>query len=199
MSIPSAEPSQAPGYLLILSGPSGSGKSTLVQRLIESGQFPLCFSVSVTSRPPRHAELDGREYHFVTPIEFDGMLRRGELLEHAQVHGNWYGTPRKPVEKALAAGQWVLLEIDVQGHRLVKQWMPQAKSFFIRAASLEDYAKRLTDRGTESKETIARRLQSVQRELASAVEFDFQIVNEDIGQATRTWLTLLAGIRAQRG
>jgi guanylate kinase len=189
----------APGRLLVVSGPSGGGKSTLIQRLFETVEFPLKYSVSATTRPPRPGEEDGREYHFLSHGQFEEMRRRGEFLEFARVHGNLYGTPKKPVESALQAGQWMLLEIDVQGHRQVKQWTPLAVSFFIRAGSIDAYAKRLRDRGTESEEAVAGRLKSVQRELDAAVEFDFQIVNDDIGQALRTWRTLLAGLRAQQG
>lgn len=187
------------GMLLVVSGPSGSGKSTLVHKLMAIGEFPLVFSVSATSRPPRAGERPGRDYIFLSRDEFLATLGRGEFLEHAEVHGHLYGTPRRPVEEAMSAGHWVLLEIDVQGHRQVKRWMPEAYSFFIRAASMEDYDRRLRQRGTETEEVIARRLKSVRDELACAVEFDFQIVNEDIEQATRTWRTLLAGLRARRG
>lgn len=189
----------APGRLLVVSGPSGGGKSTLIQRLLETVDFPLAYSVSATTRPPRPGEADGREYHFLSRDQFEEMRRRGEFLETARVHENLYGTPKKPVESALQAGQWMLLEIDVQGHRQVKEWTPLAVSFFIRAGSIDAYAKRLRARGTENEEAVAGRLRSVQRELDAAVEFDFQIVNDDLEQALRTWRTLLAGLRVQQG
>lgn len=198
-ALPKDGKSDGPGMLLVVSGPSGSGKSTLVHRVIRSEEFPLVFSVSATSRRPRAGELEGRDYFFLERSEFLAMEGRGEFLEHAIVHGDLYGTPRRPVEEAIAVGHWVLLEIDVQGHRQVKRWMPEARSFFIRAASMEDYERRLQMRGTETTEVIERRLQSVREELACAIEFDYQIVNEDIEQATRTWRTLLAGICARKG
>lgn len=185
------------GLLLVVSGPSGGGKSTLVQRLIDTRSFPITFSVSATSRAPRPGEIPGKDYHFVEREEFLAMRSRGEFLEHAEVHEQFYGTMRQPVVEALHRGDWVLLEIDVQGHRQVKQMMPEAVSFFIRAADLATYEQRLRGRGSESEEQIAVRLNNVRRELACAVEYDFQIFNEDLDQALRTWRTLLVGIRVQ--
>lgn len=185
--------------LLIVSGPSGSGKSTLVGELLASGDFPIAFSVSATSRPPRMGEEEGKHYHFLTRASFEEMRARGEFLEHAEVHGNLYGTPAEPVRRQMAAGQWVLLEIDVQGHQQVKQVLPDAVSFFVRTPSMEGYEQRLKDRGTESLETIARRVARAERELARAADYDFQIVNESVPQAVRTMKTLLCGLLYQRG
>ena len=190
---------RSPGLVLVVSGPSGSGKSTLVTQLLELREFPLGFSVSSTSRAPRAGEIPGQHYRFLSRDTFLAMQAKGEFLESAEVHGHLYGTPREPVEQAVRTGQWVLLEIDVQGHRQVKKWMPEAISFFIRAASLDDYARRLRARGTESEEDIARRLESVRRELECATEYDYQILNEDVTQAVRTWRTLLIGIDTARG
>jgi guanylate kinase len=184
----------SPGLLLVVSGPSGSGKSTLVHRLLEEAGFPIQFSVSATSRPPRPGEVDGVDYFFVSPDSFEEMSRTGELLESACVHGNLYGTPRGPIEKGLQAGAWILLEIDVQGYRQVKTILPGAIGFFIRAGSLEAYANRLKQRNTESDRELQIRLDNVATELASATEYDFQIVNDDIDQAIRTWKTLLRGL-----
>ncbi len=193
-SSPTSPSTMSSGMLMVVSGPSGSGKSTLVHRLLEERIYPIQFSVSATSRPPRPGEVDGVDYHFVGRDEFESMRQRGELLEHAEVHGNLYGTPRQPVEKAVNAGAWILLEIDVQGYRQVKRILPDAVGFFIRAGSLEAYANRLRHRNTESREQLDVRLENVQAELACATEYEFQIVNDDIEQAIRTWKTLLRGL-----
>ena len=127
------------------------------------------------------------------------MQERDEFLESAGVHDNLYGTPKQPVEEAIGRGEWVLLEIDVQGQQQVKRLMPEAVSFFVRASSLEVYEDRLRGRNTESEAEIALRMDAVRRELAHAVEYDFQIVNEDIEQAIRMWRTLLAGLKTLKG
>lgn len=197
-----AEPSRAArerGLLLIVSGPSGSGKSTLVRELLRDGEFPITFSISATSRPPRPGETDGVHYHFLAREEFERRVAQGAFLEHAVVHGNLYGTPRAPVEAALDQGRWVLLEIDVQGYRQVKAAMPEAIGFFVRAPAREGYEERLRGRGTESAESIARRLADADRELAHAAEYDFQIVNESVPQAVRALRVLLWGLESQKG
>lgn len=199
MMSPSASvPDCSRGMLIVVSGPSGTGKSTLVQRLLQQQCFPISFSVSATSRAQRSGEVPGKDYIFLSRDEFQAMQARDEFLESAEVHGNFYGTPRKPVEEAIERGQWMLLEIDVQGHGQVKRIMPEAVSFFVRAASLEAYEDRLRSRQTESEQEISLRLQAVHEELASAVDYDFQIVNEDIDQAVRTWSMLLRGVAASR-
>ncbi|MFO0948772.1 MAG: guanylate kinase [Planctomycetota bacterium] len=195
----SSSPGMMPGMLLIVSGPSGSGKSTLVGELLASGEFPIAFSVSATSRAPRAGEIDGKQYCFLTRARFEEMRGRGEFLEHAEVHGNLYGTPAEPVRRQLAQGQWVLLEIDVQGHQQVKRVMPEAVSFFVRTPSAKGYEQRLKERGTDSPETIARRVAHAEQELAQAADYDFQIVNESVPQAVRTMKTLLWGLLYQRG
>jgi guanylate kinase len=126
------------------------------------------------------------------------MRDAGEFIESAEVHGNLYGTPRLPVEEAINAGRWMVLDIDVEGHRQVKALMPEAVSFFVRAGSLETYEARLRARGTESDRQIAIRMDAVRRELASATSYDYQIVNDDLEQAARTWRTLLQGVQAAR-
>ena len=200
MTSPAAErPPTAPGLLLVVSGPSGSGKSTLVHRLLDSCEWPISFSVSATSRPPRPGEVPGEDYIFLSREEFLAMQGRDEFLESAAVHDNLYGTPKQPVEEAIGRGEWVLLEIDVQGQQQVKRLMPEAISFFIRASSLGEYEDRLRGRNTESEAEIALRMDAVRRELAHAVEYDFQIVNEDVEQAIRMWRTLLAGLKTLKG
>lgn len=186
------------GFLLIVSGPSGAGKSALVGDLLALGEFPIEFSVSATSRDPRPGETDGVQYHFVSRERFEAMRQAGEFLESAEVHGQLYGTPRGPIETALRAGRWILLEIDVQGHEQVKAAMPEALSFFIRAPSPEVYEQRLRIRGTETDTAIAKRLADAQDQFLHAGEYDFQIVNETLPQALRTFRTLLVGIQSQQ-
>lgn len=187
------------GLLLVVSGPSGSGKSTLVRELLHLREFPIDFSVSATSRSPRPGEQDGVHYRFFTRERFEELRQAGEFLEHAEVHGNLYGTPRGPVAASLAGGHWILLEIDVQGHKQVKAAMPEAVSFFIRTPSEEGYQERLLSRGTDSPEVIARRVADAQEQLRDAPEYDFQIVNESVPQAVRTFRTLLLGLKYERG
>lgn len=184
---------------MIVSGPSGSGKSTLVREVLSAGEFPISFSVSATSRPPRPGEIDGQHYRFLSREDFQKQISSGMFLEYADVHGNLYGTPRAPVEDLLSHGRWVLLEIDVQGHRQVKSVQPDAVSFFIRAPSTDGYRDRLVQRGTESEEVIARRSADAALELQAAPEYDFQIVNETVPQAVRTLRTLLWGLTVLQG
>ncbi|QDU60656.1 Guanylate kinase [Planctomycetes bacterium Pan216] len=187
------------GLLIVISGPSGSGKSTLVRELMRDGEFPLSFSVSATSRPPRPNERDGIDYLFLPRERFEQMRDGGEFLESAEVHGHLYGTPKGPVEQALAAGKWVLLDIDVQGFHQVREMMPDAVSIFVRTPTLELAAQRLNERGTESEEVIARRIKQAAREMAHAPEYDYQLVNESLPQAVSTFRTLLWGVRTLRG
>jgi guanylate kinase len=182
-----------------VSGPSGSGKSTLVQQLVKAGEFPLYFSVSATTRPPRAGEVDGRDYRFVSRDEFLALRDQGAFLESAEVFGNFYGTLRAPVDEALASGRWVLLEIDVQGHEQVTRLVPEAVSFFVRAPSPEALEQRVRRRSTETDGEIGRRIDGSAAEMRQAAKFDYQIVNETIEQAVRTFRTLLWGIKALGG
>lgn len=187
------------GLLLIVSGPSGSGKSTLVKSLVRAAEFPIVFSVSATSRPPRPGEVDGRDYRFVGRERFEELRLAGEFLESAEVHGNLYGTLARPVEAMLADGKWMLLEIDCEGHRQVKARMPDAVSIFVRAPSLEEYERRLIQRGTETPADVARRVADAKAQLLEAPTYDYQLVNESVPQAERTLRTLLLGLKALRG
>lgn len=171
----------ARGRLLVLAGPSGVGKTSIVDELRKA--LPeLYFSVSATTRAPRPGEVDGEHYHFVDRAEFDDLIERGELLEWAAVHGGLHrsGTPREPVERELAAGHPVLVEVDLQGARAVKAAMPECVTVFIEPPSFEELARRLTVRGTESAETRERRLRTAVEELAARSEFDIVLVNDDL-------------------
>ncbi|MHA6794848.1 guanylate kinase [Pseudonocardia bannensis] len=169
------------GRLIVLAGPSGVGKSSVVARLREV--LPeLYFSVSATTRAARTGEVDGRDYHFVTQADFDGLIDRGELLEWAEIHGGLQrsGTPREPVERELSAGRPVLVEVDLQGARAVKAAMPEAVTVFLEPPSFDELARRLTGRGTESAAQLARRLDTARAEMAARDEFDVAVINDDL-------------------
>jgi guanylate kinase len=163
----------------VLSGPSGVGKSTVVAGLRK--ECPeIWLSVSVTTRPPRPSEVNGREYHFVSDAEFDAMLARGEFLEWARFADHRYGTPRAPVKEKLAAGIPALLEIDLVGARQVRQAVPDALLVFLAPPSWAELVRRLTGRGTEPPELIERRLAAAKVELAAEPEFDVTLVNTSV-------------------
>ena len=169
--------------LTVLAGPTAVGKGTVVAALLE--RYPtLTVSVSATTRDPRPGELNGVHYYFVSPQEFDSMIERGEMLEWALVHGkNKYGTPRGPVDQALAAGEPVLLEIDLAGARQVKVNRPDAQFIFLAPPSWEELERRLLGRGTEGPEERERRLATARVELEAASEFDHVVINDDVERA----------------
>ncbi len=182
------------GRLVVLAGPSAVGKSTVVRRIKEL--LPeLVFSVSATTRDPRPGEVDGVDYHFVGPRRFAEMIAAGELLEWAEIHGGLQrsGTPRGPVEAALAAGSPILVEVDLAGARNVKTALPEAVSVFLAPPTWEELVARLTGRGTEPPDVIARRLATAKEELASAGEFDVEVTNSDVEESARTLVSLLVG------
>ncbi|AEW97714.1 MULTISPECIES: guanylate kinase [Streptomycetaceae] len=176
--------------LTVLSGPSGVGKSTVVAHL-RRVHPEVWLSVSVTTRKPRPGEVDGVQYHFVDGDEFDKLVANGELLEWAEFAGNRYGTPRQAVLERLEAGVPVLLEIDLQGARLVRRSMPQARLVFLAPPSWDELVRRLTGRGTESPEVIERRLEAARVELAAESEFDVTLVNTSVEDVTRELLALM--------
>ncbi|HEY2313577.1 MAG TPA: guanylate kinase [Streptosporangiaceae bacterium] len=168
-----------PVQLTVLSGPSAVGKSTVAARL--RSQCPWIWqSVSVTTRPPRPGEVNGREYFFVTDQEFETMAGRGELLESAQFAGNRYGTPRAPVQQRIDQGKPALLEIDVAGARQVRAAVPGALLIFMAPPSWAELERRLVGRNTESPEAINRRLAAARSELAASDEFDITLVNTSV-------------------
>ena len=177
--------------LTVVSGPSGVGKSSVVGELRKL-EPDVWFSVSVTTRKPRPGEIDGAHYHFVDRAEFDAMVDGGRLLEWAEFAGNRYGTPREPVEKALAEGRPAVLEIELQGARQVRRAMPDAQLVFLAPPSWDELVRRLTGRGTEDEATIARRLDAARQELAAEAEFDHTVTNVSIEQAAAELVELLS-------
>lgn len=170
------------GNLYVVAAPSGAGKTTLVRLLLEH-ERTVHLSISFTTRPPRPGEQSGREYHFVDAAEFHAMIARQEFLEWAEVHGNFYGTSKKWIADQLAAGHDVLLEIDWQGAQQVRALFPQAIGVFILPPSMEELTRRLTGRGTDSTDVIARRLSAAQAEMRHVGEFDYVIINDQLEQA----------------
>ncbi|WP_190024113.1 guanylate kinase [Streptomyces hiroshimensis] len=176
--------------LTVLSGPSGVGKSTVVAHM-RKAHPEVWLSVSATTRKPRPGEQDGVQYFFVDDEEFDKLIANGELLEWAEFAGNRYGTPRQAVLDRLEAGEPVLLEIDLQGARQVRETMPEAQLVFLAPPSWDELVRRLTGRGTESPEVIERRLAVAKVELAAESEFDVTLVNTSVEDVARELLALL--------
>jgi guanylate kinase len=182
------------GRLVVLAGPSGVGKTSVVDAL--RGRLPeMFFSVSATTRDPRPGEVEGVHYHFVGPAGFDDLIARGELLEWAEIHGGLQrsGTPREPVEEALAAGRPVLVEVDLQGARAIKAVLPEAVTVFLAPPSLAELERRLRGRGTESEAQFQRRLQTAREEIAACDEFDVVVVNADLQDVVARLVDLLVG------
>ncbi|SFE09291.1 guanylate kinase [Actinopolyspora alba] len=178
--------------LTVVSGPSGVGKSSVLDELRK--QAPdIYFSVSVTTRPARSGEIDGVHYHFVDRAEFERMVAAGEMLEYARYAGNYYGTPRAPVERALAAGRPAVLEIELQGARQVRRSMPDARLVMLLPPSWDDLVHRLTGRMTEDSEVVRQRLETARAELAARTEFDATVVNADVRKAVDELVRLIVG------
>jgi guanylate kinase len=184
------------GDLFIVSSPSGGGKTTLIRKLLEKPPgAPLHFSVSHTTRPMRKGEENGREYHFVSAEVFQRMAQAEEFLEHNEVHGHIYGTSRAEVLPRLAAGEDVILDIDVQGARDIRAACPESVAIFIVPASPDELERRLRNRGLDGEEAIRKRLINAAREVEQAQEFQYVIVNDDLERAT---LELESVVRARR-
>jgi guanylate kinase len=186
------------GLLLILSSPSGAGKSTL-SRLLMDWDRDMRFSVSATTRAPRPGELDGREYYFRTREEFESMVKSGEMLEHAEVFGNLYGSPRGPVLAAMEAGTDTVFDIDWQGGQQIKQAMrDDVVSIFILPPSIAELDRRLRTRGQDSDEVIAGRMAKSRDEISHWAEYDYVLVNEDIDHTFDRLKAILTAERLKR-
>ena len=178
------------GKLIVISGPSGAGKSTVVFKAIGDRQ-DICFSTSVTTRQPRPGEVDGREYFFISPERFQEMVEKDELLEHATYVSHSYGTPRAYVTEKLNAGMNVILDIEVQGARQVREKMKEAVLIFIVPPSLEELRRRLVNRGTDAADVIEARLQRASEELKEADLYDYLIINDDLETAAGEFTSIL--------
>ena len=188
--------SAEPPSVLIVSGPSGSGKSTLVQKILELPGTML--AVSCTTRAPRVTEKQGKWYNFVSELEFQQMVARGEFLEYAQVFGkNWYGTPKLWLDEARKQGKDLVLEIDVQGALQVKQKLPAAVAIFVVAPSRQDLERRIRERGQDSEEEIGRRLERARQEVSDYRRYDYVIINDDLERAGREVQAIVVGGRCR--
>lgn len=182
-----------PGRLIIICGPAGVGKTTLVHALLER-RPGLALSISATTRPPRPGEVPDVDYRFVSRDSFERMRRAGQFLETADVHGELYGTPRGPVEEALAARRDVVLQIDVQGARAVKELVPGAVTIFVEPPSWEALEARLRSRRTEDEARVRVRLDTARRELAEAGLYEHRVVNDDLDRAVDEVDRILDGL-----
>ncbi|ATJ84721.1 guanylate kinase [Halomonas beimenensis] len=185
------------GTLFIVSAPSGAGKTSLVRELIESLDG-IQVSVSHTTRPRREGEVDGVNYHFVDVAAFEEMIARGDFFEHARVFDNYYGTSRRAVEDLLAAGQDVILEIDWQGARQVREQLPEAVSIFILPPSRQELERRLSGRGTDEHAVIASRMREAVAEMSHHDEYDYLVINDDFTTALRELQSLVIARRLTR-
>lgn len=189
--------SSSHGRVIIISGPSGAGKTTLLKQLLARCDR-LVPSVSATTRAPRQGETDGRDYHFLTKEEFARRRQAGDFLEYAEVFGSgdWYGTLKDEVAPRLAAGKWVVLEIDLQGTKSVLKLYPDAVTIFVRpetqdAETLRELERRLRSRGTESEASVQRRLAAARQELAAADMYRYQVTNQNVDSAVDEILRIL--------
>jgi guanylate kinase len=186
------------GIMLVVSSPSGAGKTTLTRSLVEKDRN-LKLSISVTTRPKRPSEVDGVHYNFISRSRFEAMRRAGELLEFAKVHGNLYGTPRRPVEKALEAGHDVLFDIDWQGaQQLYQKMRADVVSVFVLPPSARELKARLERRAQDSGDTIRKRLQNAANEIPHWAEYDYVLVNRDLDRSFQDLRGILTAERAKR-
>ncbi len=182
------------GLLIVISGASGTGKGTVCKELL-ARERGVAFSVSATSRAPREGEQDGREYYFRTRAEFEAMIAEGAFLEYADVYGNYYGTPLAPIEARRSAGEDILLEIDTQGALNVMERCPDGTFIFLLPPSLEELRRRITGRGTESEESLARRLAAARDEIRLGRRYRYAVLNDTVEDATARIQTILTAER----
>jgi guanylate kinase len=186
------------GLLFVMSSPSGAGKTTLSRKLLAADTH-ISMSVSVTTRKPRPGEVEGKDYYFITPQQFDKMVKAGELLEWAEVFGNFYGTPRKPVEAALQTGRDVLFDIDWQGTQQLAQAMPEdLVRLFILPPEPDALRERLINRAQDSSSVIAKRMAQAAHEISHWPEYDYVVVNDVIDVAHENVMAILKAERLRR-
>ena len=185
------------GLLFVITAPSGAGKTSLIDALLKSDP-ELGLSISYTTRPPRPAEQNGREYHFVDKPTFEAMAAAGEFLESAEVHGNRYGTSRAVVRDLLARGNDLILEIDWQGARQVRRSFPDCIGIFILPPSLEELERRMRTRGQDSESVIGVRLANAREELTHSSEFKYAIINKDFDEARNRLVEIIRAERARK-
>lgn len=187
------------GLLVILSSPSGAGKSTLARRLMD-WDSSLRFSISATTRPPRPGEIDGQHYHFTTPDEFKAMVSDDQMLEHAEVFGNFYGSPRGPVEQAMREGRDTIFDVDWQGGQQIRASAlgGHVVSIFVLPPSLPELERRLRTRGQDSDDVIAGRMAKSRAEISHWAEYDYVLINEDLDETEAQLRAILTGERLRR-
>ncbi len=178
----------------MVSAPSGTGKTTLCRKVLEE-LGDITFSVSHTTRPPRTGEMEGRDYFFVDEATFKEMISKGEFIEWAKVHGNYYGTSRENVLSILKNGKDVFLDIDVQGARQVREYFPKAVLIFILPPSWQELESRLRGRKSDDEATIAKRLKNARQEIAAISEYDYAVVNDDIDTAKEQLISIIVAQR----
>ena len=183
------------GKLFIVSGPSGSGKDTVLQEVFKSHN-EILFSISTITREMREGEVQDGKYHFVTRDEFERALYNGEMLEHNVYLDNYYGTPKKPVDDAIANDKEIIVEVDVNGEKNIKKIYPDAVSIFIMPPSLAVLKKRLSRRGTESEEQVKRRMKIALREIAEAKRYDYVVVNDVLEDAVEDFISIIVSNRS---
>ncbi len=201
MTRPGEEPNLARrGLMLILSSPSGAGKTTLTRMLLQTKELDLTLSISVTTRPRRSSEVDGIHYTFISAKRFEALRDAGELLEWAEVHGNYYGTPREPVERVLAQGRDILFDIDYQGTQQVKQAVAEdVVTIFILPPSMQELRARLERRAEDPPEAIAKRLDNARNEIRRWTQYDYVLVNLDLQSTFNDLQAILAAERRRAG
>ena len=184
--------------MLVLSSPSGAGKTTLGRRVLERDKH-ICLSVSATTRAPRPGEVDGRDYHFMSVAQYKQAIKDGQFLEHARVFDNYYGTPRAPVEAGLGRGQDMLFDIDWQGaQQLAQNARSDLVSVFILPPTVAELKRRLTDRGADSPEVVARRMDQAESEMSHWREYEYIVVNTDLDRSVEAILSILHAERLKR-
>lgn len=178
------------GILFVVSAPAGCGKDTILEKALAK-DINLCYSVSATTRTMRPGETDGISYYFKSRKEFEQMIADGELLEHTEYCGNYYGTPKDTVEETLNGGKNVVLKIEIEGAGNIKKLIPESVLIFILPPSMEELSRRLHKRGTEDEETICKRLKQAETEVACAEKYDYVIVNGDIDEAVENFVSVI--------